>query len=135
MSAFVKVHNYVQALGDKLINLNTDTICVYLTNAAIDAATARVQADAPEIATGHGYGGPIDIHNAYSQTGGVGIMTGDASVLITATGGSIGPLRNAVLWDQTANLIIGYWDYGAPLTLLDTNTLLVNLNPEILTLV
>lgn len=134
MAVGVKFQNFVQDLGRAVDNLNGHVVAVYLSNTAPNFATGKVKADVPEIATGNGYAGPIALGNAYSQTGGVGIMTGSGSLTVTASGGSIGPFRYVVMWDQTANSLIAAFDYGAPITLLDTNTFTINLDARIITI-
>jgi hypothetical protein len=53
-----------------------------------------------------------------------------ADVVFTAAGGSIGPFRYAVLYNDTptspADPLIGWWDYGSSITLADTETFTVD---------
>jgi hypothetical protein len=57
--------------------------------------------------------------------------------VITATGGSIGPFRYAVYYNDTpaapADPLIGWVDYGSALTLQDTETLTLDQTTGILT--
>lgn len=48
----------------------------------------------------------------------------------TASVGNIGPFRYALLYNATSNVPIGFWDYGASITLLGANsdTFQVNLD-------
>lgn len=133
-AAYVQFDCFVQDLGDGVHDLNTDELAVYLSNAAPDIATARVKADVPEIATGHGYAGPISIGNAYSQTAGVGALTSDASSTITAAGGSVGPFRFVILCNvsKAGSPLIAYWDYDAEITLLDTQALRIGFGATVL---
>lgn len=132
MAAFNKFNAFVQNVGRGVHNLHTDTLKVLLTNTA-PVATNGVKADLTEIAAGNGYtaGGATVANTAYSQTGGVGKLTGDDPV-ITAAGGSIGPFRYAVLYDDTptspADPLIGWWDYGSSITLAATEFLTVDLD-------
>jgi len=136
MAAFTKFYQFVQDLGDGVHDLNVDTIAIYLSDSAPNVSTNKVKANVPEIATGNGYAGPINIHNAYSQTGGVGTMTGDASETITASGGSIATFRYIVLYNSSkaGGPLIAYWDYGSEVTLASGNTFTVNFDPAILTI-
>lgn len=128
MATFNKFNSFVANLGLKVYNLNTDTLKVMLTNTA-PAATNTVKADITEISAGNGYtaGGTAVGSNAYSQTAGVAKLTGN-DVVFTASGGSIGPFRYAVLYDDTASNdeLIGWWDYGSSVTLTAGGTLTVD---------
>jgi len=77
------------------INLNTDTLNVYLSNATPSASADDVKGDLAEISVENGYDGPEDIQNAYSEVSGTGTLTG-TDVTITATG-SVGPFQYVVL--------------------------------------
>lgn len=128
MATFNKFNSFVANLGLKVYNLNTDTLKVMLTNTA-PAATNTVKADITEISAGNGYtaGGTAVGSNAYSQAAGVAKLTGN-DVVFTASGGSIGPFRYAVLYDDTAtnDELIGWWDYGSSVTLTAGGTFTVD---------
>jgi hypothetical protein len=120
MATFVKFQSYAgrQARGE--INLHADTLKVYLSNTAPNAATHSVKGDLAEISAGNGYtAGGIDINNAVTESAGTATVTADDAEW-TASGGDIGPLRYAVLYDDThaSDALIGYWDRGASVTLL-----------------
>jgi hypothetical protein len=120
MSAtFHKFNCFVADLGLKVHDLNSDTLNVMLTNVA-PVATDDLLEDLTEIDEGFGYsaGGAEVASTAYSQSSGVAKLTGNA-VVITASGGSIGPFQYVVLYNLTAagGPLIGWWDYGSPLTL------------------
>lgn len=104
-------------LGLKLHNLNTDQLNVYLTNAA-PALTNTVYNTPADLGTSGGYtAGGEDVQNAYSQTTGVGTLTG-VDITWTATTG-FGPFRYAVLYNFTAAAknLIAWWDYTSAITL------------------
>lgn len=139
MASFVKFNNFVQDVGRGVHNLHTGVIKVMLTNSAPNASSNTVKADLTEISAGSGYsaGGATVASNTYSQTSGTGALTGTDPV-ITAAGGSIGPFRYAVLYNDTptspADPLIGYWDYGSSITLADGESLTVDLATQILTI-
>jgi hypothetical protein len=128
VAAFNKFNPLTEDLAEKIHNLGSDTLKVMLTNTAPSAANS-VKADITEISAGNGYtaGGTAVTITASSQTGGIYKLVGN-DVVFTASGGSIGPLRYAVLYNSTpaAGNLIGWWDYGSALTLADGSTLTVD---------
>lgn len=130
LATITKYNQFVENLGKGVHNLNTDTIKIALTNTAPNVSTHTVRADITELSTGNGYtsGGGTVASTAYSQSSGTGKLSGNA-VTFTASGGSIGPFRYAVFYDDTptspADPLIGYLDYGTNLTLTDGSTFTV----------
>lgn len=130
MAAFNKFQAFVEHLAEKVHNLGSDTLKVMLTNTAPLAANS-VKADLTEIGAGNGYtaGGAAASISASAQSGGTYKLT-LADVVFTAAGGSIGPFRYAVLYNDTptspADPLIGWWDYGAALTLAAGESLTVD---------
>ncbi len=128
MAAFNRFNALTEDLAEKIHNLGSDTLKVMLTNTAPSAANS-VKADITEISAGNGYtaGGTAVTITASSQTGGTYKLVGN-DVVFAASGGSIGPLRYAVLYNSTpaAGNLIGWWDYGSALTLADGSTLIVD---------
>jgi hypothetical protein len=117
MAEFIKFECFVNELGLGVHNLNTDTLKIYLSNATPDPETDAVKADLTEITNEYGYA-PADVTNTWSQTGGVATLAG-TSVTWTGDGGSFGPFRYAVLYNDTAadKNLIGYWDYGSAISI------------------
>ena len=132
MSPFTKFNSFVEALGQKKHNLNADTLKIYLSNVAPVAANA-VKADIAEIAAGFGYvaGGNQVPGNTFVQAAGLAKLASSGNVVFTAAGGNIGPFRYAILYNDTAlnDELIGWWDYGAAVTLLDQEGLTVKITP------
>jgi hypothetical protein len=136
MSVFAKFNCFVQDVGQKLHNLNSDALKIYLTNTT-PVATNTVYNTPADLTTANGYtaGGPTVGTTGYTQTAGVGTLTG-TSVVTTAAGGTVGPFRYAVLYNNTAAAknLIGWWDYGSAITLNDTETFTVTIGASILTI-
>jgi hypothetical protein len=135
MAAFNKFNCFVGDVGLKKHDLNADTLRIYLTNAA-PSASNTVFGTPAEITAGNGYtAGGADIQNTYSQTSGTGTLTG-VDVVWTASGGTIGPFRYVVLYndDSATNALIGWWDYGSSITLNDTETFTTDFGASVLTL-
>lgn len=128
MATFNKFNSFVEAVFEKSHNLGADTLKVMLSNTA-PSASNTVKADLTEISAGNGYtaGGTAATISSSSQTSGTYKLV-LADVVFTASGGSIGPLRYAVLYNDTAtnDELIGYWDYGSSITLASGETLTVD---------
>jgi len=111
---------FMEALVEGTHDLDTHTFKVYLTNAAPDAAADSLKTDLAEISAGNGYtaGGTALNVTSSGQTGGTYKLIAD-DVSFDASGGSIGPFRYAVLYNDTAtgDPLIGWWDYGTAVTL------------------
>lgn len=138
MAAFNKFHCFVLDLAHKKHDLSTDTLKVFLTNTAPVAATDTAYdgvtgtTGPAEIAAGNGYTatGATATLTSSTQTSGTYKLILEDPPTWTATGGPVGPLRYAVLYNSTSagKELIGWWDYGASVTLQDTETLAVDFN-------
>lgn len=133
MASFNKFNIFVENLAEKVHNLESDTLKILLTNTA-PAATNAVRADLTEISAGNGYtsGGTQTTVASSSQTSGTyKLVLND--VVFTASGGTIGPFRYAVLYNDTptspADPLIGFYDYGSSITLQAGETFTVDYNP------
>lgn len=130
MATFNKFNQFVEDVGKGVHNLATGTLKVALTNTA-PAATDATLSQITQISNGNGYttGGSTAASNAYTQTSGTAKLTA-TDVVFTASGGSVGPFRYAVLYNDTptspADPLIGYWDYGSSITLASGETFTVD---------
>lgn len=130
MAAFNKFQQFVEDVTKKVHDLSTDSLKVMLTNTA-PTATNAVKADLTDITAGNGYtaGGAAVTTTSCEQTSGT-VKLICVDVTITASGGTIGPFRYAVLYNDTpispADPLIGYWDYGSAVTLNDGENILVD---------
>lgn len=137
-SAFTKFQAFSERLAEQVHQLDTNTLRCYLTNTAPNVATHANKADLAEISAGNGYtaGGP-DVQNTTSRSGGVTSVVG-VDATITAAGGSIGPFRYAVLFDDTptspADPLIGYWDYGSSITVADGESFALDFGASLFTI-
>lgn len=132
-SSFNKFNQFVQDVASGVHQLQTGTshvLKVALTNTAPLAANA-VLGDITEISSGNGYtsGGTTVGTITGSQTSGTFKLTNGTDPVFTASGGTIGPFRYAVLYNSTPTSplkpLIGWFDYGSSITLADTETLTV----------
>lgn len=118
-------------LAEKVHDFANDTLKVLLTNTA-PVATNSVKADLTEISAGNGYtaGGNTAALTTSSQTSGTYKLVLADPATWTASGGSIGPFRYAVLYNDTptspADPLILWWDYGSSITLAAGETFTVD---------
>ena len=119
MATWSKFNIFIQDLGRKVHNLHTDSLKLMLTNVAPSAANT-VKSDITEIAAGNGYvaGGLAISGTSWTQTSGTAPLTATDATL-TASGGSIGPFRYAVVYNDTSasDSLIAYADRGSSVTL------------------
>lgn len=132
MAAFNKFNSFVEALAEKKHDLGADTLKVMLTNTA-PVATNAVKADLTEISAGNGYtagGNTASVTSSAQTSGTYKLVLGDPATW-TASGGSIGPFRYAVLYNDTAasDELIGWWDYGSSITLAAGESFAVDFDP------
>jgi uncharacterized protein (DUF2252 family) len=132
MAAFNKFNSFVEALAEKKHDLGADTLKVMLTNTA-PVATNAVKADLTEISAGNGYtagGNTASVTSSAQTSGTYKLVLGDPATW-TASGGSIGPFRYAVLYNDTATSdeLIGWWDYGSSITLAAGESFAVDFDP------
>jgi hypothetical protein len=121
MATLNKFNSFVEHLAEKVFDLQNDTLKVMLTNTA-PVAGNTLKADITEIAAANGYaagGATAAVSSSEQSNGTYKLVLSD--VTFTASGGSIGPFQYFVLYDDTApnDELIGWWDYGAPVTLAD----------------
>jgi len=133
MAVFNKFNQFVEDVTEKVHNLQADTLKVMLTNSP-PVATYSIKATLTEIVAGNGYtaGGTQATLVSSAQTSGVyKLVLND--VVFTASGGTIGPFRYAVLYNDTptspADPLIGWWDYASSVTLNDTESFTVDYDP------
>jgi hypothetical protein len=128
MATYNKYQAGTEAINES-VNAATDTWRVILSNTAPNAATHAVQADATELATSGGYtaNGNTCAVTTSSQTGGVFKLVLADPATWTATGGGF-TVRYAILWNQTVNALIGWWDYGSSQVVAAGETFTVDLD-------
>lgn len=125
MPAFTKVDAFVEALAEKVHNLGADSLKIALTNTAHNALWDQL-ADLTEVAYTFCSSRAVTISSSAQASGTYKLVLADLT--LTATGGSVGPFRYVYLYNDTpaGKDLIGYIDYGSAITLLDTETLLID---------
>jgi len=121
MASANRFEAFSEHLCEGVHNLDTGVIRAYLSNTTPDLAADAVKADLAEISAGNGYtAGGEDTLNATSRTGAVTSITA-TDITWTASGGTIGPFRWLVHYNDTptspADPLLFNWDYGSAITL------------------
>jgi hypothetical protein len=129
MPTLTKFYSFVEAVHEKVHNLGSDTLKVLLTNTA-PSLSNTVKADiSGELSTANGYtaGGATITVTSSSQSSGLYTLIA-SDVTWTASGGSIGPFRYAVIYNDTASSdqLIGYIDYGYSITVASGQTFTID---------
>lgn len=140
MASYNKYNIFVEDLANGVHDIfgTTHTFKILLSNTAPNAATHAVKADATEISAGNGYvAGGVDIDNDATRTTGTVTVTA-ADKTITASGGTIGPFRYAIMYNDTpaapADPLIAWWDYGSSITLADGESFTLDFAASLFTL-
>ncbi len=129
MASYNKFLQFTKDLVDGVHDFDAHTFKVVLTNSA-PVNTNTVLANITQISNGNGYTtGGTATSMSTSTSSGTAKVTG-TDVVFTASGGSVGPFRYAVLYNDTpsspADPLMAWWDYGSSVTLADTETFTVD---------
>lgn len=144
MATFNKLDGFVEHLAEKVHNLGSDQLVVALSNT--DPATETpppdgntadcILANVTEITYTNLSSRNLTTSSS-SQSGGTEALV-LADLVLTASGGSVGPFRYVYIYNDTptspADPLIGYYDYGSSITLLDGETLTLDFGANFLTL-
>lgn len=125
MATFVKFQPFVEQLAEKIHNLGSDTLTVALTNTAPNATDATLS-QITQISYTNCSSRALTT-SASSQTSGTYKLVIDDLVL-TASGGSVGPFRYVVIYNDTAasDQLVCYFDYGSSITVASGETFTLN---------
>lgn len=131
MASYNKFQDFAEQLCKAIHDLDgTHTLKVMLVNSPAPVATNSVKSDLTEISAGSGYsaGGTATTPTLSESSGTAKLELSD--VVFTASGGSIGPFRYAVLYNDSAasDNLIAWWDYGSSITLASGETFTVDFN-------
>jgi len=133
MASFVKFNPFVEALAEKVHNLGSDQLTIALTNTAPSAANS-VLTDITQISYTNCSSRNITTSSSSQTSGTYSLVTADLT--LTASGGTVGPFRYVVMYNDTSasDNLIGYYDYGSSITLNDTETFTIDFGATTLTL-
>lgn len=132
MAAYNKFEDFVEQLCTAKHDCTAagHVFKVMLVNSPAPVATNTIKANLTEITAGNGYtAGGEDVTNTLSETGGTATVSA-TDVTWTASGGTIGPFRYVVLYNDTqtspVDPLIAWWDRGSSLTLNDAESFTVD---------
>lgn len=129
MAAFNKFNSFVEALAEKVHNLGSDQIAVALCAAAnAPVAGNSVLADLTQISYTNCSSRAVTTGSSAQTSGTYKLVLND--LVLTASGGSVGPFRYVVLYNDTptspADPLLGWYDYGSEITLASGETLTID---------
>lgn len=125
MASFNKFNSFVEALAEKAHNLGSDQLAVALTN-SVPVATNTQLSDITEISYTNLSSRNITTSSSAQSSGTYKLVLTDLT--LTASGGSVGPFRYVVIYNDTAtnDELIGWYDYGSSITLAADETLTID---------
>jgi hypothetical protein len=124
---FNKFRAFVENLAEKKIDLGGASLTVALCDAAhAPVNTNGVLADLTQVSYTYCSSRVCSVSGS-AQTAGVYKLS-ITDLVLTASGGSVGPFRYIVLYDDGAasDELIGWYDYGSEITLAAGETLTIN---------
>lgn len=127
MATLTTFNSFVEALAEKVHNLGSDSLKVTLCAAANAPVAGNTQLTDLTAASLTNLADATLTISSSSQTSGTYTLV-LADKTLTASGGSVGPFRYVVVYNDTAtnDELIGYLDYGSDLTLADGESLTVD---------
>lgn len=132
-SAYNKFNSLVEAMSEKVHNLGSDQLKLALTNVAPVAGNTQLS-NLTEIAYTFCSTRALTTLSS-SQTGGTYTLVLQ-DLILTATGGAVGPFRYVAVYNDTAtnDELIAWFDYGSAITLADGETLTVDFGANLFSL-
>jgi hypothetical protein len=130
MATFVKFNAFVEHLAEKVHNLGADALTVALTSSpnAPNASSHIQLTDLTQISYTNLSSRVLgNTTGSSSQSAGTYKLVVSPDLVLTSTGGTTGPFRYVVIYNDTAisppDALIGYYDYGSEITLQAGETL------------
>lgn len=124
MATFTKINSFVEFLAEKRINLGSDQLVVALTNTA-HTSTWDELVDLTQVSYANLSSRNITTTSSAQTSGTYKLVLAD--LVLTATG-AVGPFQYIYIYDDTATNddLIGYYDYGSPVTLASGDTFTID---------
>lgn len=120
--SYNKFNSFSENINEKVHNLGADTLKVALTNSA-PSASNTILANITEISYTNLSSRTLTVSSSSQTSGTYKLVIADLT--LTASGGSVGPFRYIVIYNDTAtnDELIDWFDYGSSITLADGDTL------------
>ena len=137
MAAYNKFQVFVENIAEGVHNLETGTLTVALCAAAnAPVATNTILGNLTQISYTNLSSRTLTVSSSSHTTGTYSLVIADK--VLTASGGSVGPFRYAVIYNDTptspADPLICWFDYGSDITLADTETFTLDFGSSLFTL-
>lgn len=137
MAAYNKFQAFVENIAEKVHDLGADTLTVALCAAAnAPVATNSILGNLTQISYTNLSARTLTVTASSQTTGTYSLVVTDK--VLTASGGSVGPFRYAVIYNDTptspAKPLICWFDYGSDITLADTETFTLDFGSSLFTL-
>jgi hypothetical protein len=127
MAVFNKFNSFVEAVAEGAHDLGSDQLVVALTAAANAPVAGDTQlSDLTEVTYTNLSSRNITTSTSSQTAGTYKLVLAD--LVLTASGGSVGPIRYVVVYNDTAtnDELVGFYDYGSEITLADGETLTID---------
>lgn len=125
MANYVKIDSFVKNLAEKKIDLSGASLTVALTNTAHTAAWDEL-ADLTQVDYSYCSSRVLTVSSSTQTSGTYKLVVAD--LVLTATGGNVGPFRYIYIYDDgsTGDKLIAYYDRGSAFTMADGDTHTLN---------
>jgi hypothetical protein len=127
MATYNKFNAFVEDIAEKVHNLGSDQLTVALTAAAnAPVASNTILANLTQISYTNCSSRNITTTSSAQTSGTYKLVLAD--LVLTASGGSVGPFRYVVVYNSTpaSGNLIAWFDYGSDVTLLNGETLTID---------
>ncbi len=135
MAAYNKFQPFVENLAEKVFNLGSDQLVVALTASAnAPLATYATLSQLTQISYTNLSTRNLTTISSSQTSGTYSLVLQD--LVLTASGGPVGPLRYVCIYDDTAasDQLINWYDYGSDITLADGETFTIDFGSSLFTL-
>jgi hypothetical protein len=124
MATFNKINSFVEAMAEKKHNLGSDTLTVALTNTAHNSAWTQLS-ELTQVSYTNLSARVITTSSSAQTSGTYKLVLTD---LVLTASGAVGPFQYIYIYNDTAtnDELIGYYNYGTPVTLASGDTFTID---------